>query len=91
MTIQQQIPEIPTKAPKSVEIQYYVATLNPASSEYRVCLLCKNYTEAKKIYKEQIEEADVSELISIIMCINRISEKEIRKSEIVVARTIKVK
>lgn len=86
-----QVPAVPQTAPKSIQIQYFVTVLQPNANEFSVSLLCKNYTEAKKVYKEQIKEADISDMISLIMTINRISVEETRTADLVVARTVKVK
>ena len=91
MAQQAQVPAVPQTAPKSIQIQYFVTVLQPNATEFSVSLLCKNYTEAKKVYKEQIKEAEASDMISLIMTINRISIKETRTADLVVARTVKLK
>lgn len=87
----QQANTVPQTAPKTIQVQYFVTVLQPNATEYSVNRLCKNYTEAKKVYKEVINEANISDLISLIMLINRVSTKETRTANLVVARTVKLK
>lgn len=76
-----------TKAPKAVRLQYVLTVLKPNSTEYSTCLLCKNLTEAKKLYKDFIENSIKEALVSIICTVNRQYTKETLSSDIVLCRT----
>ena len=91
MAIQQQIPEIPQTAPDTLQINFYVTVLSPLYSEYLSCTKCETYEQAKELYAKTIDEIDVSETTSILMTINRTGNGEIRTSDLVLARKIKVK
>ena len=78
---------ISVKAPKAVKLQYVLTVLKPNSSEYSTCLLCKNLTEAKKLYKDFVENSTKQALVSIICTINRQYTKETLSSDIVLCRT----
>lgn len=81
------VPMIPMALPKTVQIQYYVTTLKPNTSEYAQCTLCKNYTEAKRTYKNTMALSTTDTLVSCIMTINRTSKDCTRSSDLVLART----
>lgn len=83
-----QQPAVATTLPKTVQIQYYVATIEPNKSEYSNCTLCKNYTEAKRLYKNTVKESLNNVLVSCIMEINRNHGDVTRNSSLVLARTI---
>ena len=76
-----------TKAPKAVRLQYVLTVLKPNSTEYSTCLLCKNLTEAKKLYKNFVENSIKEALVSIICTVNRQYTKETLSSDIVLCRT----
>ena len=76
------------KPPKAVHLQYVLAVLKPNSTEYDTCLLCKNLTEAKRLYKEYIAKAEEQDLVSIILTVNREYTKETLSSDIVLCRNI---
>lgn len=79
---------VASKAPKTVKFQYFVTVLKPNTTTYSTCLLCKNYTEAKKLYKQYIKESNNNDLVSLILTINRNHGEETRTSDLVLARTI---
>lgn len=89
MTQQTVVPSIPQEAPKTIHEQYFVVVLKPNMNSYNTCLLCKNYTEAKKEYKRVRAEAEAGDLIKLLMTVNRIAKDYTYTSDIVVAQTVK--
>ena len=77
-----------TQPPKSIETQYFVTVLKPNSTQYDTCLLCKNYTEAKRLYKQYVKESSTNDLVSLLMTINRNHGAETRTSDLIIARTV---
>ena len=71
-----------------MQTQYFVTVLKPNTTEYDTCLLCKNFTEAKKLYKEYVKKEGTSTLVSLLLTINRIHKDVTRTSDLVVARTV---
>lgn len=82
---------VATEPPKSIQTQYFVTVLQPNSTQYASCMLCKNFTEAKKLYNFTVEVAKKNELVSLLMTINRIHKKVTRTSDLVIARTVGLK
>ena len=78
---------ISVKPPKAVRLQYVLTVLKPNKSEYDTCLLCKNLTEAKSLYKKYVADSTVQDLVSVICTINRQYTKETLSSDIVICRT----
>lgn len=74
-------------APKAIKLQYVVTVLKPNASEYDTCLLCKNLTEAKRVYKNYVTTADTQDLVSLILTVNRVYTKDTLTSDIVLCRT----
>ena len=77
---------ISVTAPKKVHLQYVVTVLQPNKVEYSTCLLCKNLTEAKRLYKNYVTTSDTQDLVSIICTINRQYTKNTLTSDIVLCR-----
>lgn len=80
-------PMVTAKMPKSIQIQYYVTTIEPNTSEYATCELCKNFTEAKRLYKKTVDNYRSNVLVSCVMEINRNHGDVTRNSTLVLART----
>ena len=76
------------KPPKAVKLQYVLTVLKPNSTEYETCLLCKNLTEAKKLYKSYVSNSSSQDLISIMCTVNRVYSSNTLSSDIVLCRTI---
>ena len=77
---------VSVKAPKTVKLQYVLTVLKPNKSEYDTCLLCKNLTEAKQLYKSYVKNSSTQDLVSVICTINRTYIKETLSSDIVLCR-----
>ena len=77
---------ISVKPPKAVKLQYVLTVLKPNKSEYDTCLLCKNLTEAKSLYKSYVRNSSKQDLISVICTINRVYTKETLSSDVVLCR-----
>ena len=77
---------ISIQAPKAVHLQYVLTVLKPNQTEYDTCLLCKNITEAKKLYKSYVRNSSKQDLVSVILTVNRNYTKQTLSSDIVLCR-----
>jgi hypothetical protein len=75
-------------APKAVHLQYILTVLEPNNTEYSTCLLCKNLTEAKRLYKEYVKKCNEQDLVSVICLINRQYSKETLSSNVVLCKSV---
>ena len=79
---------ISTVAPKGVKLQYVLTVLEPNTSEYSTCLLCKNLADAKKLYKDYVNNSLNQSLVSIICTVIRVYSKTTLTSDIVLCRNV---
>lgn len=77
---------ISVTAPKKVHLQYVLTVLKPNEVEYDTCLLCKNLTEAKKLYKDYVTTSGTQDLVTLICTINRQYTQNTLTSDIVLCR-----
>lgn len=69
---------VPKKPPKAIRLEYYVTTFDIDTSEYIDFTLCKNYTEAKKLYKTTVETQTSKIYISLLMKTNKVYKDNIK-------------
>ena len=78
---------VPKKPPKSVKLEYYITTFDIDTSEYIDFILCKNYTEAKKLYKVTGESQPSKIYVSLLMKTIKVYKNETKTSDTVLACT----
>ena len=79
---------ISVKAPKGVYLQYTVTVLKPNTDKYSTCLLCKNLTEAKRLYKQYVSESGKQDLVSLLLTLNREYKENTLSSDVVLCRSV---
>lgn len=78
---------ISVKPPKYVRTEYRVTTILPDTYEYSENILCKNFTEAKRTYKELVNTNLNNILVTCLMTVNKLYKNETKSSDMVLACT----
>ena len=79
---------LPMVTPKSVNLQYTLTVLKPNRTEFDTCLLCKNLSEAKRLFTEYVKKSSTQDLITLLLTVNRVYKANTFGSDIVLCRSI---